>query len=386
MNKTAMDLQHRLLTLIGRGVDATAADAEFNELAQAVFAFQFAHNAVYRAYCERLKLTPSSVSHWKEIPVVPTSAFKDFTIACFPVAEAVAVFHTSGTTTDRSGKHFFKTLELYDAAISQNFAAHLLPDLVGQASRLFMLGQTTLDGRDAHPTFLRLPMLVLTPSPEDAPHSSLAHMMGVVVKKFGAPDSGFYVERGAICAERLVRALREAEQACQPVFLLGTAFAFVHLFDHLAERVWRFELSDGSRVMETGGFKGRTREMAKPDLYALFERRLGIPAARIVNEYGMTELSTQFYDETLRSGRASDLKQTPPWSRVLIIDPRTGQEAAKGERGLIRIFDLANLWSAMCIQTEDLGVARDDGFEILGRASGTEVRGCSLNAETISIR
>ena len=79
----------------------------------------------------------------------------------------------------------------------------------------------------------------------------------------------------------------------------------------------------------------------------------------------------------------SNRKSVPPWSHVLIIDPRTGQEAASGQRGLIRVFDLANLWSAMCIQTEDLGIARDDGFEILGRASGAEVRGCSLNAEAL---
>jgi len=386
MNKTAMDLQRRVLALIGRGVDVTTTDAEFNELAQTVFAFQFAHNAVYRAYCEQLKLTPSTVSHWKEIPAVPTSAFKDFTITCFSAAEAVAVFHTSGTTADKSGKHFFKTLELYEAAIRPNFEAHLLPDLVGQASRLSMLEHATLDGRDARSTFQRMPMLVLTPSPEEAPHSSLVHMMGRVVADFGAPGSGFYVERGTLCVEWLVRALRKAEQTRQPVFLLGTAFAFVHLFDHLAGKNLRFKLPDGSRVMETGGFKGRTREMSKPDLYALFERWLGIPTARVVNEYGMTELSTQFYDQTLRVGNQTDRKAVPPWARVLIIDPRTGQEAVRGERGLIRIFDLASLWSAMCIQTEDLGVARDDGFEILGRAAGAEVRGCSLNAEAFQTR
>jgi hypothetical protein len=362
MSKTALSLQSRVLALIGRGVDAATADAEFNELVLAVFAFQFVHNAVYRAYCEQLKLTPSTVSHWKEIPAVPTSAFKDFAIACFPVAEAVAEFHTSGTTADRSGKHFFKTLELYHAAIAPNFAAHLLLDN------------------------MRLPMLVLTPSPADAPHSSLAHMMGVVMKEFSVTDSGFFVERGALCVERLVHALREAEQTHQPVFLLGTAFAFVRLFDHCEQHDLRFNMAGGSRVMETGGFKGRIHELAKPDLYALFERWLGISPARVVNEYGMTELSTQFYDQTLREGRQTDRKLAPPWSRVLIIDPRTGQEAAKGERGLIRVFDLANLWSAICIQTEDLGIAHDDGFEILGRAAGAEVRGCSLSAESFPIR
>ena len=115
----------------------------------------------------------------------------------------------------------------------------------------------------------------------------------------------------------------------------------------------------------------------------MFEKFLGIPPARVVNEYGMTELSTQFYDQTLREGRQTDRKVAPPWSRVLIVDPNTGKEAKERERGLIRVYDLANVWSAMCIQTEDLGVAYGDEFEVLGRAAGAEVRGCSLNAEAL---
>jgi hypothetical protein len=116
----------------------------------------------------------------------------------------------------------------------------------------------------------------------------------------------------------------------------------------------------------------------------MFEKFLRIPPSCVVNEYGMTELSTQFYDQTLSVDRQTDEKTAPPWSRVLVIDPNTGKEAAEGERGLIRVFDLANLWSMMCIQTEDLGIARGDRFEILGRAAGAEVRGCSLNAEMLS--
>ena len=130
--------------------------------------------------------------------------------------------------------------------------------------------------------------------------------------------------------------------------------------------------------METGGYKGRSREVSKRELHRLIGERFGIE--HVVNEYGMTELSTQFYDE--RPG--SDIKDVPAWARVLIIDPVTGKEAATGERGMIRVFDLANLWSSLCVQTEDLGVAHEAGkFEVLGRAAGAEVRGCSLNAETL---
>lgn len=350
------ELQSRLLTWIKEG-SSTA----FEKTALEVFAFQYERNSVYRAYCDRQGLTLKTVRAWQQVPAVPTSAFRDFGITCFPVTEAAAEFHTSGTTKDKPGKHYFPTTALCDAAILPNFAAHLLPDGA------------------------RLPMFVLTASPDEAPHSSLSHMMGVVMREFGDPDSRFYVTEGKLRIEALVNDLRKTEVEKRPVFLLGTAFAFVHLFDLCGEQKLKLELAAGSRAMETGGFKGRSREMSKRELYALFERVLGIPPTHVVNEYGMTELSSQFYDETMRVGRQSDLKLPPPWTRVLVIDPNTGLEAAPGNRGLLRIFDLANLWSAMCIQTEDIGIAREDGFEIIGRAAGAEVRGCSLTAETLKL-
>lgn len=341
------ELQQRVLALIRDGTGS------FEELALEVFAFQRASNPIYRAYCDR----QPPVKSWREIPAVPTSAFKELAIACFPVGEAVAVFHTSGTTQAKAGKHYFKTLELYDAASVPNFREHVL---VGQASRLSMKkgGAPKRDRRDACPT-----TLILMPSPAEMPHSSLSHMLGVV-----APN-GEYVS-----VEDLAGRLGRVEQ---PVLLLGTAFHFVNFFDQNLT----CKLPAGSRAMETGGFKGRSREVSKAELYRLFHDRLGI--TEVVNEYGMTELSTQFYDE--RPG--SNVKDVPAWARVLIIDPQTGREAAPGQRGLIRVFDLANLWSSLCIQTEDLGVAHADGrFEVLGRVAGAEVRGCSLNAETLKIQ
>ena len=337
MDKVASDLQQRVLALISRGVAQATTDEEFDWLARDVFAFQYERCEVYRAYCDRRKQTPQSVAHWKEIPATPTSAFKDFALTCFPVEQAVAEFHTSGTTREQAGKHFLETLELYHAAIGVSFAAHLLDE------------NAEMNGRDARST---LPMMILTPSPEEAPHSSLSHMMGVVMEEFGADDSAYYVEGGQLLLEKLVRDLCELQWAHEPVFLLGTAFAFVHLFDHLDQQNLKFDMSEGSRVMETGGFKGRSRELSKADLYALFERVLGIPTTRVVNEYGMTELSTQFYDATMLVGKRTDGKTVPPWARALVIDPNTGREAAGNERGLIRIFDLANLWSMMCVQTE----------------------------------
>jgi acyl-protein synthetase LuxE len=362
MNKTGPQLQQHILGLMARGVDQPTSYLEFDELARAIFAFQFEANPVYRAYCMQQQRTPKTVRYWTEIPAVPTQAFKEFALTCFPVEQSVATFHTSGTTQSKPGNHHFLTLELYEAAIRPNFKSHFLP----------------VDAR--------LPMLVLTPSPEQAPHSSLAHMTGVVTKEFGSPESAFYIEGNDLLAEKLVRDLLELQWAHLPVFLLGTAFAFAHLFEHCEKNNLRFEMAEGSRAMETGGFKGRSREMSKKELHASFEKHLGIPSSCVVNEYGMTELSTQFYDWTIRTGQQTDRKAVAPWSRVQIIDPNTGREAAPSERGMIRVFDLANLWSVLCVQTEDLGVALDNGFEVLGRVADAEVRGCSLNAEALSLK
>jgi hypothetical protein len=397
MDEIANSLQRRILAIIARGMASPMTDEEFDRLAREIFAFQFDRCAPYRAYCDRMKLTPETVKHWKEIPAVPTSAFKEFALTCFPVEEAVAEFHTSGTTREKSGKHYLRTLELYEAAIRPNFVEYLLRDhgeINWQDARSTLNG----GGQDGRPT-KNLPMMVLTASPGEARHSSLSHMMGVVMRELGAEDSAYYVEGGQLLIEKLLQDLCEAQWAHQPVFLLGTAFAFVHLFDHLAEKNVKLELSPGSRAMETGGFKGRSREIPKAELYGLFEQFLGITRARVVNEYGMTELSTQFYDLTMQVGRQTDVKEAPPWARVVIIDPNSGREAANEERGLIRVYDLANLWSMMCVQTEDLGIRHGtettagkmpalqtaDGFEVLGRIAQAEVRGCSLTAEDLKL-
>jgi hypothetical protein len=178
----------------------------------------------------------------------------------------------------------------------------------------------------------------------------------------------------------------------RPLVMLGTAFSFVHLVDYLASRKLSFTLPPGSRVMETGGYKGRSRSLPKMELHALITERLGIPPSHVVCEYGMSELSSQAYDEGAGvrcqvsgnppspASNAPRIYHFPPWARVQIISPEAGREVANGETGLIRVFDLANVWSVMAVQTEDLGVRRGDGFELIGRAALAEPRGCSLQS------
>jgi hypothetical protein len=235
--------------------------------------------------------------------------------------------------------------------------------------------------------------LILTPRPKEMPHSSLVHMFAIVREKLGGAgvsahdaeffgalaDDGVWTLDFARLLETLARASRITDHG--PVLLLGTAFSFVHLLDHLAEQDLRFALPGGSRVMETGGYKNRSRSLPKAELHALIIERLGVPPANILCEYGMSELSSQAYDAAFHcpsAGCPPRVFHFPPWARAQIISPETGREADEGETGLIRILDLANVFSVMAIQTEDLGIRRGDGFELIGRAQLAEPRGCSL--------
>jgi len=137
--------------------------------------------------------------------------------------------------------------------------------------------------------------------------------------------------------------------------------------------------------METGGYKGRSRSLTKTELHALITRQLSLSPSHVICEYGMSELSSQAYDEVAAgasrtTNRASRRFHFPPWARAQIISPETGREVAVGETGLIRVFDLANVFSVMAIQTEDLGIRREGGFELIGRAELAGPRGCSLMA------
>jgi len=202
----------------------------------------------------------------------------------------------------------------------------------------------------------------------------------------------------ALELDATVEMLREASQARQPLLMLGTAFSYVHLLDYLAEHDLRFALQPGSCALETGGYKGRSRSLPKAALHALITERLGLAPDHIVCEYGMSELSSQAYDCTIAPSRPtpsisrftrhvsritnheSRIFAFPAWARVQIISPETGREVADGETGLIRVFDLANVYSVMAIQTEDLGIRHGNGFALAGRAVLAEPRGCSLLA------
>jgi len=359
-------LRTELLSLFREGLHAPLPDRRFDELARRSFAFQFEHNAPYAAYCRRRGRSPENIRDWRDIPAVPAAAFKEVRLVSGTAAPE-ALFRTSGTTLgfERRGEHAVLDLSLYHGSLLPNFAAHVLPD-------------------DAV-----LPMLSLIPPAAEIPDSSLSHMVSVVVERLGAPGSAFHasVARG-IDEAALERALDDFVAAGQPVCLLGTSLAFVHWLESLGRRGRRFRLPDGSRLMDTGGFKGHERQIAEGELRGAYEERLGIGADHCVNEYGMTEMLSQFYDTVLRdrvrgaapAGRdgAPRRKGGPPWVRTVVVDPETLEPLPPGETGLLRHYDLANLGSVIGIQTEDLGREVEGGFLLLGRAAGATPRGCSI--------
>ena len=321
-------------------------DERFSRLALEIFRFQFEHCSPYQRFCRARAATPGSVADWRAIPAVPTGAFKEVALRSFPAELTRSTFRTSGTSSPQRGELHLDTLALYEASLLPPIRRFLFPDLAeGERCRI----------------------LVMAPSPEEAPDSSLSHMFGRMLAALGTPDSGFCLKPAALL-----------EAATEPVALCGTALAFAHLLDSVSP----LHLPSGSRAMETGGFKGRRREIDRQTLYAAIEEKLGVPSTRIVNQYGMTELGSQFYDSILREPAQPRRKLAPPWVRVRLIDPRTGYDAAPGEPGIITIHDLANTGSIAAIQTADLGRSNgNDGFDVLGREPGAEERGCSIAAD-----
>jgi hypothetical protein len=334
----------------------------FEDLALAAFAFQLERIAPYRRLCEGRGVTPGTVGEWRQIPPVPAAAFKTLELAAAP---AVETFRSSGTTAGEARSvHHHPFPDLYRTVIDASFPPYCLPLLDAGA---------------------RLPILSLIPSREQFPDSSLSFMAGHILARWGSPESAtLFGPRGVDSAKaRSWTASRQREG--RPVLVLATALALAQWLDWLDRMDLRFRLPTGTVVFETGGFKGKETEVTREDLLRRLLERLNVPPEQVVREYGMTELTSQCYTRVLLGGDP-DLFVAPPWVRVRIFDPATLAEVPEGVSGavgLISVFDLANVGSAVHLLTEDLGVAEGDGFRLLGRAAGAELRGCSLVVEEL---
>lgn len=329
-----------------------SSEESFNQLALNLFRYQYSQNAPFRTFCMQKGKTPRTIRSWKDIPAVPINAFKECTLSCTDPDLAERIFMTSGTTKGISGKHFHPTTEVYDRSMLVNFKKRVMGDTE------------------------RIRMGILFPTEEVMPNSSLAHYLALALREFGTQDSHYLMGDEGILVDRLIEELERAERTGEPYALLGASFSFVHMFEELERRGTLFSLPQGSKVLDTGGFKNQSRELELDEFYALLSRSLGISREHCINMYGMTELSTQFYDsgnETVPS-----VKSGPFWIRTRVVNPLTGEDVPRGERGVLVHCDLANFNSVTTILTEDMGMEKEDGFLLLGRAKGVEARGCSI--------
>lgn len=312
------------------------ADIDFNGCALELFDHQFTNNPIYRKFCVSQEVTPSKISRWQEIPAIPTRAFK---IADFPLSEGTMTFLTSGTTTEKKGAHHFPDTETYDLAALTHWSTHLS----------------------------KLPLFFLSPSPEESPKSSLSHMFGHL------HDSLDEKNNTAFLLQNSKFQLSSLFENDRPIILAGTALAFLHLMEsHQA-----IPLPRGSQLLETGGYKGTSRTLDKPDFYQQLTSFFDIPDSDIHNEYGMTELSSQAY-----ASGSTGSHRFPHWCRYRILCPETERELPIGETGYLEIHDLANLHSVAAIRTQDFATGHPDGsFTLIGRDPSALPRGCSRSID-----
>lgn len=334
--------------------ESTGTDT-FERLVRDAFALHYEQSPPLRRLAEAAGVSPEGFVDWRQVPMMPTLAFKTQTLG---IGEAREEFHSSGTTDTTRSVHRHPYPELYRAVIDATFPAACLGQLVEP------------------------PMLSLIPSREEAPHSSLAFMIDHVLRCWGGDGSRTAVARGGVKAVEARGFLAARQRDRRPAMVLGTAFSLVELVEALARLQLNFRLPLGSVVFETGGFKGRGRELERAELEAALGARLGVAPEQIVREYGMTELTSHFYAG--RSAAGLEPFTAPPWVRFRVLDPVSLDKADDGATGLLAIFDLANVGSALHVLTEDLAAATGDGFHFLGRAEGAELRGCSLLSEELA--
>ncbi len=314
-------------------------EAGFRELAMETFRYQSAENPVYSRYLELIGISPAKVKEPVQIPFLPVEFFRDHAVVSGNKRPEI-VFESSGTTAVLASKHHVCDAGHYKKVLRAGFERFYGPP------------------EDYC-------ILALLPSYLERKNSSLAFMAGELIRLSGHPRSGFYLDN----VDELADCLMDLEASAQPAILLGVSFALADLAEKKA-----LELKH-TLVMETGGMKGRRREMTRGELHELLKEGFGIP--RVHSEYGMTELLSQAY-----SG-SDGIFFCPPWMRVLIRDPYDPLSLMTGGRsGGINIVDLANVHSCAFIATQDIGkLTGDGGFEVLGRFDNSDIRGCNLMVE-----
>lgn len=309
---------------------------EFHKTAMKVFRFQFQHNEVYQKYCLLLKKSPKNVKHLTEIPFLPIEFFKSKDI--LSSTDAVqTTFTSSGTTGMITSKHHVTDLSFYEASFRSAFSKF-------------------------YGNIEDYAVLALLPSYLEREGSSLIYMAKDFIEGSNHPDSGFYLHNYNELAKKLV----ELDNSGQNVLLIGVTYALLDLIE-----LQIFQLKN-TIIMETGGMKGKRKEMIREELHNLLTEGFGVE--KIHSEYGMTELLSQAYSF------GDGIFECPPWMDILIRDTEDPLTIIEdGKTGGINVIDLANINSCSFIATQDLGKKYPDySFEVLGRFDNSDIRGCNL--------
>lgn len=301
-----------------------------------MFRFQYEHNEVYHRFCSLLGRTPANVVSLTDIPFLPIEFFKTEKIYCADTPPEIT-FTSSGTTGSQTSRHFVKELSIYTESYRKGF-------------ELF------------YGDIEKYAVLALLPSYLERTGSSLITMVDDLIKRSKNPFNGFYLNEYDLLAERLTSLDRSGQQ----VLLIGVSFALLDLVEKHS-----FSLKN-TLVMETGGMKGRRKELVREELHATLCKGFGVEA--IHSEYGMTELLSQAYS----AGKG--IYRCVPWMKVLVRDTNDALSYLPiGKTGGLNIIDLANKYSCSFIATQDLGkLHNDDTFEVLGRFDNSDIRGCNL--------
>jgi phenylacetate-coenzyme A ligase PaaK-like adenylate-forming protein len=311
-------------------------DGTFSDIALELFRYQAEHNPVYRLFLEILRVNPQHIGRLEDIPFLPVSFFKRHAIQT-ESWNPRAIFTSSGTTGSIQSQHLVYDLEFY----------------LDHSRRCFELRFGSLT---------QYHFLALLPSYLERTGSSLVWMIDHFIKSSGSPHSGFYLYE----TDKLVETIRTLRGTGRKTIIWGVTFALIDLAERYSE-----DLGD-CLIMETGGMKGRRKELTRPEFYEILRTRLN--ASQIYSEYGMTELMSQAY--TLGEMKFNN----PPFMKVFgrdLSDPM--EKCVIGETAGLNIIDLANFHSISFLETEDLArIYPDRTFEILGRIDNSDVRGCNL--------
>ena len=311
-------------------------ESAFAEKALELFKFQFEENPVYRSFCDLLYKHPSDVQKLEDIPFLPIEFFKNHKVVSSK-KDIQQTFTSSGTTGNVVSQHHVADLDIYKKSFQKGFA-HFYGNIEDYT------------------------VLALLPSYLEREGSSLVYMVEDMIQESKHPKSGFYLNN----LDALKQTLLELETSRQKTLLIGVSYALLDLVEF-----HQFELKH-TIIMETGGMKGRRKELIKSELHAILKKGFGVNT--IHSEYGMTELLSQAYS------KGNGLFSTPPWMKVLVRDPEDALTILEEKKsGGINIIDLANINSCAFIATQDLGKIHTNGtFEVLGRFDQSDIRGCNL--------